>query len=84
VVQGVQQSVGAEVEGVVIGERGAVDAEVNERLHGGWGSAKVEYAPGRRFSTLGDAALEVDAAKVSRVHRLDQVGGEQRLRRPLA
>ncbi len=77
----VEQRVGPEVERVVVGERDAVDAEVDERLRRPGRRAEVEDPPRCRLATRRDAALEVQDEEISFVHGLDDLGRKQRLRR---
>jgi hypothetical protein len=84
VLDGVQQRLGAEIERVVVGERDAIDAKVDKRVHGHRGRTKVKRAPRSRHAALGDAALEVHDAEVSRGDRVDDLRREQGFRRHLS
>jgi hypothetical protein len=77
--QGVEQGLDAEVQGVVVREGHAADAEIDERLHGaGWSPEEERLLRiGPRFASIRDAAFEVEDEQIGlatggRDHRRDE------------
>ncbi len=76
----VEERVGAEVERVVVGERHAVDAEVDERPRRPRRCSEVKDRSRRRSAAGGDAAFEVEDDEVRTADDLDELRREQRIR----
>src|ERR671935_238578 len=76
-----EQGVRTEVQGVIVGKRHAVDAEVLEYLCRPRRRAEVEDTSRRRLAARGDAALEVEDEQVRLTQDLHHLRREERLRR---
>ena len=79
-IEGVDERDRPVVEGVVVGQRHAVDAEACEHVHGGRRCTEEERLPGIRpaLAARRDAALEVQHDQVGLPHGRDDLRGEQR------
>jgi hypothetical protein len=76
----VEQRVDVVVEGVVVRERDAVDAQILQHLHGDWRRAEEERLVriGPPGPTVRDRALEVEHERISLTDDRSEVVGEQR------
>jgi hypothetical protein len=89
VIEGVEECLGPEVKGVIVGERDAVHSQERERLGGDRRGTEeerlVRVGPGHPPS--GDAAFEIDDGDVrfseSGNHLVGEQGGGRRLRQDL-
>jgi hypothetical protein len=82
VIERVRKRVLAVVEGVIVGERDAVDAEKLQRLDRDRRSSEEERLAGRRpwVAPFGYAAFEVEHEQVALMSDVDDLGREQRPR----
>ena len=86
---GVQQRDGAVVEGVVVGQRDAVHAEVAQHFDGdGWRAEEEGFEwVGPSFAAVGDRAFEIQEEEVGFAgdghHVLGEEGGGRDAREPL-
>ena len=76
----VDERVRPEVERVIVGQRDAVDAEVDEDLRRPRRCAEVEDGTRHRLAARRDAAFEVEDGEVGTPDGLDDFRREQRLR----
>lgn len=83
VIERVEQGVVAVVERVVVSERHAVDAQMTKDVDRVGRCAEEELLAGSppRSPPRGDAALEIQDEEIGRARHLDDLRGEQRLRR---
>jgi hypothetical protein len=72
----VEKRVLSEIQGVIVGQGDAVDAEVGQCLRRPGRRAEVEDPARHRLAARGDAALEVEQAEVSLADEVDDLRRE--------